>query len=197
MRLRNRRVEYIRDDVAAAELAAEARKPYSRQQLIEDHLAGLFMAVGLMAMAMIGFGLLFLMNLIQMFHGHDLVAAWSAFAITVGVVFGVYLVAGQVGAFAFFLLRPLRNNVFGWMLTGFALAMAAYGTMGLAIAVFFDPVGKVLDMDGTAEEAWELVRFTPWLGFFGMAGGAFYWGYQKKHPPLHTMLDDGSLGDNA
>ena len=183
MRFRNERVEYVRDDVASAEKAAEARKAYSRQQLIEDHAGGLFMAVGLMALAMLGFGLLFLMNVIQMLRGHDLQVAWSAFAITVAVVFGSYLVAGQIGAFAFFVLRPLRSNIFGWMLTGFAFAIAAYGTIGVAIAAFFDPVGKVLDMDGTAEEAWETVRYTPWLGFLGMAAGAWYWWHQKKHPP--------------
>ena len=86
-----------------------------------------------------------------------------------------YIVASQTGALAFFVLRPLRRSVLGWMATGFAIAVIAYGTIGLALAIFYDPVGREFLRDSTQQEAWEMVKFTPLLGIVGVLAAAWQW----------------------
>ena len=154
---------------------------YTREQLREDQLAGLFMAAAFTMLAGIGFGLAVMANFVQMMRGHSLEVPWSTLGAVALVVVGSYVVAGQLGAFAFFLLRPLRPSLLGWMLTGFWIAFLAYGSVGVALAAFYDPVGRVFLDDSTAAEAWELVRLTPWLGAFGALAGAWHWWFNIRH----------------
>ena len=137
------------------------------------------MAAGLTALASLGFGLAALGNLVQMARGRSLEVPWATLGAAALVMTGSYVVAGQIGALAFFLLRPMRRSVVGWMLTGFWIAFAAYGTVGVALAVFHEPVGALFLEDSSQLEVWQLVRWTPWMGGIGVIGGAWQW--WKEH----------------
>jgi hypothetical protein len=133
------------------------------------------MAIGLMAITLIPFGFVTVSNVINAMRGRALELPWASLGVTVLVVWGSYLLASQIGAFAYFLFRPLRPRLFGWLVTGYVLAVVAYGTIAIALALFFDPVGQIFLEDSTRAEAWAMVRVTPWLGIVGAAGGMWQW----------------------
>ena len=141
---------------------------------------GFAVAVGFMAIAAVPLGILAIVEAVQALRGRPLEMPSSALGTTVLVVWGSYLVAGQGAALAFYLLRPLRRWFLGWIATGFLIAVIAYGVIGIALALFFDPVGRLFLEHSTAEEAWKLVHFTPWLGLVGVAAGAWQW--WEAHP---------------
>jgi hypothetical protein len=145
-----------------------------------DLVAGIFMAGLFSCVAAIPFGLVALANLVRLIHKQSPELPWRTLGAMALVVLASYTVASQVGALAFFVLRPLRRSVLGWMATGFVLATIAYGTIGLALAVFYDPVGREFLTNSTEAEAWQMVRFAPVLGLVGLVAGVWLW-WKARH----------------
>jgi hypothetical protein len=148
---------------------------YTASQLRADLTKGWIMALVFSCFAAIPFALMVFRNTVEILRHQDPELPWRTLGAMVLVVSMSYVVASQVGALAFFVLRPLRRSVLGWMATGFAIAVVAYGTVGLAMAIFYDPVGRLFLRDSTPQEAWAMVKFTPFLGIVGALAAAWQW----------------------
>lgn len=144
---------------------------YSRRQWREDAQIGLLMALGIGAISALPLGFLALANLWRASQGQPLELPWREYLALVAAVWASYLVAGQLGAVAYFMLRPARRWVLGWAATGAALAVSIYGTVGYMLAIFYEPVGRIILEDSTRAEAWEVARFG--TRFFAAAGALF------------------------
>lgn len=149
----------------------ENMKSYTTAQYRKDAQFGLLMALGIAAISALPLAAIGVLNLWRMLESQTLEMPWSTYGAVVLAVWGSYIVAGQVGAAAYFLLRPLQRFAVGWILTGAAEAIAIYGTIGYMLAVFYEPVGRTF-MKGTSEiEAWKQARFG--VVCFGVLGAAF------------------------
>ncbi len=127
-------------------------------------------------MAALPLGVVGILNMLAWIRGTPLTVPWFAYGMLWLVIPGSYLIAGSAGAAAFWALRPLRRTILGYALTGALLAMIAYGTIGLAMAVFYEPVGRIFLENSSPEEAWALVRTSPPVfGFFGLCAGVWSW----------------------
>src|SRR5689334_18292362 len=101
------------------------------------------MAVGLSFIAALPLGLLGVANLIDVARQRPLEVPWLTYAAALIVVPVSYAAAAITGGTAAFLLRPIRRHVLGWMVTGAVVAAAIYGSVGLALVVFYNPVGAL------------------------------------------------------
>lgn len=132
---------------------------------------GIGMAMGFSAIAALPLGVLGIVMMVETARGSALEMPWSGYGSLLLLVFGSYFVAGAIGGPTFTLLRPLRQWVYGWVVTGIMLAVIAYGTMGVAMAAFFDQAGKYILHDSSQAEAWQMI---PWVTtFLGLMGGCF------------------------
>ena len=141
---------------------------YSLAQYRRDAGTGLGMAVAFCAYTALPLGILGLVNLWHMLGRQALETPWATYGAVVAVVWSSYLIAGQLGAGAYFLLRPLRKWTVGWVLTDAALATAIYGTIGYMLAIFYEPVGRQFLEHSTRAEAWRLAHSGTW--FFTVIG---------------------------
>jgi hypothetical protein len=133
------------------------------------------MAVAFCAYTALLFGILGLVNLLEMLGRKPLETPWATYGAVVAVVWSSYLIAGQLGAGAYYLLRPLQKWTVGWMLTGAAMATAIYGTIGYMFAIFYEPVGRQFLEHSTRAEAWHLAHFgTPVFAGVGALFGAYH-----------------------
>lgn len=146
-------------------------RAYTHKQWREDAEIGLIVAVGIGVISTIPIGLLGLGNLWRLLRGQALELPWLDYGAVIAVVWGSYLVAGQLGAAAYFLLRPAQRWVLGWMAIGAALAVAIYGTIGYTLAIFYDPVGRLILQHSSRAEAWDLARSG--TCFFAVGGALF------------------------
>ena len=96
------------------------------------------------------------------------------------VIPGSYFAAALTGGTAAFLLRPVRRWLVGWGVTGAIVAACIYGSVGVALAVFYHPVGAVILENATRAEAWSLIP--PMLGFLSPVGAlvGFYMGWRDR-----------------
>ena len=148
---------------------------YTLAQWRADAKVGLLMAVGIGAISALPFTLLALLNLWRWASDRPLEMPWSDYSAVVAVVWASYLLAGQLGAAAYFLLRPTHRWILGWIATGAALAMSIYGTVGFMLAAFHQPVGRIFLEDTTPAEAWVLARLgTALFGVLGALFGAYH-----------------------
>ncbi len=158
---------------------------YSAKQYREDLFFGLYMAVGFTFIAAIPLGLLGLANLIAYVRHRPQELPWSTYWPIVVVVPASYFFAGILATSAAFLLRPLRRNLTGWILTGAIVAAIIYGSVGLALAVFYHPVGAALIDNSSQEELWGMIPLImALLSPVGAGVGAYMWWRGRKGRPL-------------
>lgn len=139
-----------------------------------------YAAVVLCAISALPFAALAFLDLVALVRRVRPEMPWPELGATVAVVWGAYIVAGQGAAAAFFVLRGTRRWLIGWVVTGYAIAAIIYGTVGLAGAVFWDPVGKELLEEGTRAEAWASIpSVTAVLGCVGAIAGLVMWWRQR------------------
>jgi hypothetical protein len=158
---------------------------YSSRQYRDDLAIGLLMALGLTLIAAIPLAIAGVLNLAALLRHRPLEVPWLAYLAMWVVVPGSYFVAALVGATAAFLLRPLRNSLLGWTLTGAVLAAIIYGSVGLALAIFFNPVGAIVLEHSTREEAWESIPgFVAILSPVGALVGTYIGWRDRRGKPL-------------
>ena len=164
-------------------------KDYSWAQYRRDAGTGFRAAVAFCAYTALILGLFGLVNLLEMVGRMPLQTPWTTYGAVVAVVWSSYLIAGQLGAGAYFLFRPLRKWTVGWMLTGAAIATAAYGTMGYMLAIFYEPVGRAFLEHSTRAEVWHLAHSIPPM-FAGI--GALFGGYHASRARERVPRDEAA-----
>ena len=104
------------------------------------------------------------------------ISDWSDIVPGLGFVVLGYFLAGAIGGVAFWLLRPLHRWLVGWMLTGFCIAVLAYGFAGLTGTLAYYVGINLLDLKSAAE-GWRLIPESSLiLGILvGMPAGAYQW----------------------
>src|SRR5438132_4204689 len=117
--------------------------PYSGKQYREDLTIAMFMALGLTFVAAVPLGILGVVNLVELVRRRPLQVPWLSYLAVLVVVPACYGAAAITGSAAVFLLRPVRRYMLGWIVTGAVVAGAIYGSVGLALAIFYNPVGAL------------------------------------------------------
>lgn len=150
-------------------------KHYSWTQYRRDAGFGFAMAVAFCAYTALPLGILGLVNLWETLGRKTLEVPWSTYGAAVAVVWSSYLIAGQLGAGAYFLTRPLHKWTLGWMITGAAMSTTIYGTIGYMLAIFYEPVGRHFLEHSTRADAWRLARSgAPLFAGLGALFGAYH-----------------------
>jgi hypothetical protein len=158
---------------------------HSASRYREDLVMALFAALGLTFIAAIPLGLLGIVNLVDLFKRRPLEVPWMTYFAVLLVVPASYFVAAIFAGTAAFLLRPLRSHVLGWMVTGATLAAIIYGSVGLALAVFWNPVGALFLEHSTKAEAWALIP--PMMAILSPVGaivGVYMWSRDRQGKPV-------------
>jgi hypothetical protein len=159
---------------------------YTRKQYRADLFGGAVMAVAFSALAALPLIAVGVVNIFRTARGGAPDPPWGTYLSIWLVVPSSYIVAGLVGANIVFLLRPLRRSLVGWALTGIGVSAAAYGVVGVALALFFDPVGRTFLDNTTPTEAWHMI---PWvvvgLSPIGALTG-IYMGAKDRRRSAHT-----------
>jgi len=143
------------------------------------------MALGLTFIAAIPLGLLGIVNLIETISHKPLEISWFTYLATISAIPASYFLAAVLGATAAFLTRPLRANVLGWMFTGALLTPIAYGSVGLMLAVLYNPVGAAILEDSTRQEVWTMIPII--MGLLAPVGvllGAYAWWRDRQGKPI-------------
>ena len=143
------------------------------------------MALGLTFIAAIPLGLLGIVNLVETVAHKPLELPWITYFATIIAVPASYFLAGLLGATAAFLTRPLRANVLGWVLTGALLTPIAYGSVGLMLAVLYNPVGAAILENSTRQEVWTMIPII--MGLLAPIGavlGAYAWWRDQRGKPI-------------
>jgi hypothetical protein len=158
---------------------------YSAKQYREDLIMALSMALGLTFIAAIPLGLLGIVNIVDVARNRPLELPWVTYLAVLFVVPLSYVLAAITGGTAAFVLRPLRRHVLGWMVTGAIVAALIYGSVGLALAVFYNPVGAVLLEHSTKQEVWALIP--PIMAILSPVGalvGVYMWWRARQGRPV-------------
>ena len=159
--------------------------PYSPKQYREDLATALYMAVGLSFIAAIPLALLGFANLVDLVRQRPLEVPWLTYLAVLLVVPASYAAAAITGGSAAFLLRPLRSHVLGWMFTGAVVAAAIYGSVGLALVAFYNPVGALFLEHSTRQEALEMIPFMlVFLAPVGAVVGAYMCWRKRQGRPV-------------
>jgi hypothetical protein len=144
-----------------------------------------FMALGLTFIAAIPLGILGVVNLVDLVRHRPLELPWSTYAAVLVVVPASYLTAAITGGTAAFVLRPIRRHMLGWMVTGAVVAAAIYGSVNLALAVFYNPVGALLLEHSTKEEVWDsILPFLAIVTPIGALVGAYMCWRDRQGKPV-------------
>ena len=93
-----------------------------------------------------------------------------------------YALAGLCVALGLFTLRPLRRWLFGWIVTGYVLTFAVYGSVGFVAAIGYVWFGINLMDFQDATDAWQsLWSISLLLGLLGIP--LAIWLYAKRDRP--------------
>ena len=146
--------------------------------LWDDVRTGLLYALGFSILAILIIGVAFISNAI----GASRISGWDKilpFGLPL-VILG-YFVAGTLAGTAFWVLRPVRRWLIGWLLTGFVIAALVYGAIGITGIIGFYFGANILDLKSAAE-GWQLLPMIAGItGVFpGIPVGMYYW-YQARH----------------
>jgi len=173
--------------VGGAPKATLLRPPvsYSAARYREDVVKAVLAALGLTLIAAIPLGLLGVANLVDLFRHQPLEVPWMTYFASLLIVPASYFLAAIVAGTAVFLLRPLRGHVLGWMVTGAVLAAIIYGSVALALAAFWNPVGALFLEHSTKAEAWALISsMIAILSPVGAIVGAYMWWRDRQGKPV-------------
>jgi len=158
---------------------------YSAGQLRSDLTASFFMAAGFSLLAAVPFAIGGVINVLDVVRKKPLSVPWRTYVLSVLVVLLSYFVAAAAGGLFTFALRPARRWFFGWAITGAAISCAIYGSVALAIAVFWDPVGAYFLDHSTHQEAWDSIPgFLELMAPIGAVVGIYYWWRDRQGRPL-------------
>jgi hypothetical protein len=159
--------------------------PYSANQYRADLVMALLMALGFTFIAAIPLGILGIVNLVASIRHRPLELPWPTYLAVVLVVPASYVAAALSGGTAAFLLRPLRGHLIGWMLSGAVVSACIYGSVGLALAVFFNPVGAAILENSTRQEAWNsILPLVALLSPVGALVGGYFWWRDRQGKPV-------------
>ena len=91
-----------------------------------------------------------------------------------------YFGAGTLAGTAFWILRPVRHRLIGWVLTGFVIGALVYGAIGITGIIGFYFGANLLDLK-SAEEGWRLLPIIAGITGVvpGIPVGIYYW-YQAR-----------------
>jgi hypothetical protein len=101
------------------------------------------------------------------------------------VVPASYFLAAILAGTASYLLRPVRRHLVGWLLTGAVVAALIYGSIGLMLAVFYNPVGAWVLENSSKDETWGMIL--PIAGLLSPVGalvGAYFWWRDRRGNPV-------------
>jgi len=153
-----------------------AMQVYAARQLRSDLTTALLMAVGFSLLAGAAFAIGGAINVLDLVRGRSVSTPWRTFFLSLLVVLLSYFVAAVGSALLAFLLRPIRRWAIGWAVTGAAVSAAIYGSVALAIAVFYDPVGAFFLDHSTQQEAWDMIPgFLLIMAPIGAVFGVYWW----------------------
>jgi hypothetical protein len=158
---------------------------YSLKNYLTDLATGMFMAAGLAVIAAIPLGILGVVNLFKFITHSTLEVPWSTYGLTILVVPGSYLVAAMIGGTAAFVLRPIRRFLPGAMITGAIVSSAVYATVGISLAVFYEPVGAYFLEGSSRQETWAMIpELLPFVLPIGAFIGLYIWWRNRRlgHP---------------
>src|SRR6266568_829469 len=96
------------------------------------------------------------------------VSGWSQLPLWLPLVIAGYFLAGTLGGLVFWVLRPVRRWLVGWILTGFIITSLVYGSIGLIGVLGFYMGVNILDLQSGAE-GWVLIPEVSLL--LGVIGG--------------------------
>jgi hypothetical protein len=154
---------------------------YSAEQLRSDLATAFLMAVGISMIAAIAFAIGGVVNVLDLIRGKSVSTPWRTYLLSIIVVLLSYCVAAAAAGLLAFILRPARRSIVGWAVTGAAISAAIYGSVGVTIAVFFDPVGAFFLEHTTREEAWSSIPgFLEIMAPVGAVVGVYWW-WRDRH----------------
>jgi hypothetical protein len=93
-------------------------------------------------------------------------------------VFGSYFVAATVAAVAFWLTRPLRPGLLGYVLSGIVITPIVYGSIAFCAYVAWEPEGRFFFGNNGETPQSFLAGIPGALGFFAVVGipfGLVFW----------------------
>jgi hypothetical protein len=158
---------------------------YTVTQYRADIVKSLYAAVGLTFIAALPLGLLGVVDLVEALSRRPLEVPWGTYFAIIVAVPASYALAAVLAASAAFITRPLRANVVGWVLTGALMTPIVYGSVGLMLAVLYDPVGATFLEHSTRHEVWAMIPLIMGLlAPMGGALGAYAWWRDRKGKPL-------------
>jgi hypothetical protein len=137
-----------------------------------DIRGGLLYAAGFSILALVIIGLAGLSTLI----GQRRFSGWSQMPLGLPLVIVGYFLAGTAGGFTFWLLRPVRRWLIGWVLTGFIISALVYGSIGLIGVLSYYVGANILDLKSAAE-GWNLIPIISLITGVvpGIPVGIYYW----------------------
>jgi len=108
-------------------------------------------------------------------------ADWSLMPVALPLVIVGYFLAGTLGGFAFWVLRPWRRWLIGWVLTGFVISGLVYGSIGVIGVVSYYAGANILDLKSAAE-GWRLLPIVALITAVvpGIPVGIYYW-YKNRN----------------
>jgi hypothetical protein len=133
----------------------------------------LLAATALTVIAGVPLGALTIIDLVS--HGPDR-QVWWVNVLGAGFVILSYFTAAVVIAPILWLLQSLRTNLFGWLLSGAAVGVVTYGSVGVFAALAFQLLGfNIIGYESTGD-AWSAIGdFLPVSFILGILGGAYAW----------------------
>jgi len=101
---------------------------------------------------------------------------WSSMPLGLPLIIIGYFLAGTLGGFAFWVLRPWRRLLIGWVLTGFIISALVYGSIGVIGVISYYAGVNILDLK-SATEGWRLVPIVALITGVvpGIPVGIYYW----------------------
>ncbi len=143
------------------------------------------MAMGLTFIAAFPLGLLGIVDVVETISRRALEVPWGTYFAIIIAIPASYTFAAVLGASVAFLTRPLRSNVLGWVLTGAVVCAIVYGSVGLMLAVLYNPVGATFLEHSTRQEAWAMIPII--MGLLAPMGGvlgAYAWWRDRQGKPI-------------
>jgi hypothetical protein len=141
------------------------------------------LALGLCCFAALPLAAIGLLNLWQAAKGSQPELGLQEWLLAVVVIFSSYFAAATLAAPAFWLTRPLRPRLLGYLITGVLLTPIVYGSVAYAGYLAWEPTGRIV-FGRPGETQQEFLASLPLVVVFcacvGLPGGFLVWLKARK-----------------